>query len=184
MTRLYIPAAAGTAIVSHILCCHTRFPHVKSRYLLRTVTYAMPFLLISTPTIMRMSDHIFQSQVNGTLYSDNCAVGTSSRYGSTNTCFTQHDEDDHCGLGNVVFPSYYLLHILFFLIAAIFNVSRFPEGYFPGKFDIIGSSHQLFHIAIALGIIIQSFIVEAALLDAIDRPGYVVPYIFYCSIRL
>lgn len=175
MTRLYIPIAAGTGIVSHILCCHTRFPHVKCRYLLRTLTYAMPFVLISTPTIVRMSEHILQIQINETLRSDSdhCAVNFTAtrRYSSSNTCLSLHIENDHCGLGNAVFPSYYPVHIMFFLIAAIFNVSRFPEGYFPGKFDIIGSSHQLFHIAIALGIITQSFIVEEALLDAIRRPG-------------
>lgn len=34
---------------------------------------------------------------------------------------------------------------------ALLFVARFPERYFPKKFDLIGSSHQLFHLAVLGG---------------------------------
>ncbi|CAH1777514.1 unnamed protein product [Owenia fusiformis] len=46
----------------------------------------------------------------------------------------------------------YFKHVLFMVLAAIFNVTRIPERWSPGTFDIIGQSHQIFHILIFLGV--------------------------------
>jgi len=40
---------------------------------------------------------------------------------------------------------------LMYIIGIILYITRFPESYWSGKFDIIGSSHQLFHIFVLLG---------------------------------
>ena len=42
-------------------------------------------------------------------------------------------------------PYWYGQLFLFFFIPIV-NVSKFPECVWPGKFDIVGSSHQLMHI--------------------------------------
>uniref|UniRef100_A0A8D0DSG7 Progestin and adipoQ receptor family member 9 n=1 Tax=Salvator merianae TaxID=96440 RepID=A0A8D0DSG7_SALMN len=49
------------------------------------------------------------------------------------------------------------------LVAAFFNVSKIPERIQPGLFDIIGHSHQLFHIFTFLSIYDQMFYVEEGL---------------------
>ncbi|XP_028587044.2 membrane progestin receptor epsilon [Podarcis muralis] len=49
------------------------------------------------------------------------------------------------------------------LVAAFFNVSKIPERIQPGLFDIIGHSHQLFHIFTFLSIYDQLFYVEEGL---------------------
>ncbi|KAK4068518.1 hypothetical protein Purlil1_13776 [Purpureocillium lilacinum] len=55
------------------------------------------------------------------------------------------------GLGHMVQYSgmkWYLLELLFYGIGAGLYASRFPERLDPGRFDIWGSSHQIFHVAI------------------------------------
>ena len=38
-----------------------------------------------------------------------------------------------------------------YIIGLILYTTRFPENYWNGKFDLIGSSHQIFHIFVLLG---------------------------------
>ncbi|KAF2844643.1 hemolysin-III channel protein-like protein Izh2 [Plenodomus tracheiphilus IPT5] len=40
---------------------------------------------------------------------------------------------------------------LFYGMGVIFYITRFPEKYFPEKFDIWGASHQIFHILVVMG---------------------------------
>lgn len=45
---------------------------------------------------------------------------------------------------------YYFLEGLIYSVGAGFFVSRFPERVWPGKFDIWGSSHQVFHVLVVV----------------------------------
>ncbi|KAJ2973377.1 hypothetical protein NQ176_g6647 [Zarea fungicola] len=47
--------------------------------------------------------------------------------------------------------NYYYLEGVFMLTGVAFLVSRFPECWLPGKFDIWGCSHQIFHCFVVLG---------------------------------
>ena len=38
-----------------------------------------------------------------------------------------------------------------YVVGALFYILRFPEKLFPGKFDYIGASHQIFHILVFFG---------------------------------
>ena len=40
---------------------------------------------------------------------------------------------------------------LVYIIGASLYVARIPERFKPGKFDICGASHQLFHFAVIIG---------------------------------
>ncbi|XP_070556774.1 membrane progestin receptor beta-like [Ptychodera flava] len=42
------------------------------------------------------------------------------------------------------------IHIVWFLLGTIFFATPFPQKLAPGRFDMIGHSHQLFHVFIAL----------------------------------
>lgn len=46
---------------------------------------------------------------------------------------------------------YFITSAFFYIIGIIFYITRFPEKKYIGKFDIFGSSHQLFHIFVLLG---------------------------------
>ncbi|XP_072849375.2 membrane progestin receptor epsilon [Pogona vitticeps] len=62
------------------------------------------------------------------------------------------------------------------LVAAFFNVSKIPERIQPGLFDIIGHSHQLFHIFTFLSIYDQVFYVEGGLQQFLQtRPAPPLP---------
>ncbi|CAK8691046.1 unnamed protein product [Clavelina lepadiformis] len=53
-----------------------------------------------------------------------------------------HDEDPAI--------TYHALQFLFLVLAPLWYTSDFPQRLFPGKFDVIGHSHQIFHIFGAL----------------------------------
>lgn len=46
---------------------------------------------------------------------------------------------------------YWMLQFVSAIVAGLLYVSHFPERWFPGKFDIFGHSHQIFHIFGASG---------------------------------
>ena len=43
---------------------------------------------------------------------------------------------------------YYLLEGLIFLVGVTFYITKFPESVSPGRFDILGSSHNFFHVLV------------------------------------
>ena len=49
------------------------------------------------------------------------------------------------------FLFWYLGSITYFF-GALLYLFRFPEKYFPGKFDLFGSSHQLLHVAVLIAV--------------------------------
>ena len=50
-------------------------------------------------------------------------------------------------------PGYYFGILEEPLIGALMYIKRIPEKFYPGKFDIFGSSHQFFHLFVVAGII-------------------------------
>uniref|UniRef100_A0A8C5RTE3 Progestin and adipoQ receptor family member 9 n=1 Tax=Laticauda laticaudata TaxID=8630 RepID=A0A8C5RTE3_LATLA len=65
---------------------------------------------------------------------------------------------------------YFYRRYFWLLVAAFFNVSKIPERIHPGLFDIIGHSHQLFHIFTFLSIYDQMFYVEEGLRHFLQSP--------------
>ena len=62
----------------------------------------------------------------------------------TYTCVEATD----CNLESL---SYHKRHAMFYLFAAVINVSRLPERLTPGTFDCIGNSHHFLHLFTAIG---------------------------------
>eukprot|EP00735_Rhodelphis_limneticus_P002193 TRINITY_DN12983_c0_g1::TRINITY_DN12983_c0_g1_i1::g.11114::m.11114 TRINITY_DN12983_c0_g1::TRINITY_DN12983_c0_g1_i1::g.11114 ORF type:complete len:325 (+),score=27.15,sp/Q8BQS5/ADR2_MOUSE/37.64/1e-43,HlyIII/PF03006.15/5.5e-54 TRINITY_DN12983_c0_g1_i1:93-1067(+) len=51
-------------------------------------------------------------------------------------------------------PFSFILRMLgSYLTGAIFHASRFPESFFPGRFDLFGNSHSIFHMFVVLGVV-------------------------------
>ena len=46
---------------------------------------------------------------------------------------------------------YFKRHVLFYLVSALANMSKFPERLFPEVFDFVGQSHHFLHVFTALG---------------------------------
>ena len=49
----------------------------------------------------------------------------------------------------VLFYKIFLSYSLYAL-GIVFYISRFPERLFPGRFDLLGASHQLWHCCVVL----------------------------------
>jgi adiponectin receptor len=45
---------------------------------------------------------------------------------------------------------YYLLEGAIFILGAAFHALRLPESARPGKFDILGGSHNIFHVLVVI----------------------------------
>ncbi|KFP16690.1 Progestin and adipoQ receptor family member 9, partial [Egretta garzetta] len=65
---------------------------------------------------------------------------------------------------------YFYRRYCWLLVAAFFNVSKIPERIQPGLFDIVGHSHQLFHIFTFLSIYDQVHYVEEGLAEFLKAP--------------
>jgi adiponectin receptor len=50
---------------------------------------------------------------------------------------------------------YLLLVALCYVVGAVLYLTRFPEKYFPGKFDFVFSSHQLWHLLVFAAAVIH-----------------------------
>ncbi|GCC21498.1 hypothetical protein chiPu_0019970 [Chiloscyllium punctatum] len=61
---------------------------------------------------------------------------------------------------------YHTWQIILFVIASGFFSYPVPEKYFPGRFDIVGHGHQIFHVFLSLCTLAQ---LEAVLLDYSNR---------------
>ena len=66
----------------------------------------------------------------------------------------------------VLFSKIYLSY-LSYTIGIVIYVLRIPERWFPGKVDLLGASHQIWHCFVVLG----AHFVYSGLLDTIERPG-------------
>jgi len=45
----------------------------------------------------------------------------------------------------------YGIGLLTYIIALVIYLGRVPERWFPGKFDYLGSSHQIWHLLVMVG---------------------------------
>ena len=59
-----------------------------------------------------------------------------------------------------------------YIVGAIIYAMRIPEKFFPRKFDLVGSSHQIFHLAVLGGFTIM-FVDSVRLYD--ESKNFVCP---------
>ncbi|KAA8649468.1 uncharacterized protein ATNIH1004_002139 [Aspergillus tanneri] len=50
-----------------------------------------------------------------------------------------------------------IFHVAVFEVGTTAYVSRFPERFWPRRFDLLGASHQIFHILVAFGQIVHLY---------------------------
>lgn len=102
------------ALNSTLVCSLSRFYCGKQRYLVRTLSFALPYLAGMFPFVNRLFLCVFHGE----------------------QCISQTLH----------------LHFTAFLVSlamVFFFVTKLPERVYPGKFDYVFHSHQLFHIASA-----------------------------------
>ncbi|XP_067827963.1 membrane progesterone receptor epsilon [Heptranchias perlo] len=60
-------------------------------------------------------------------------------------------------------PTFFTRHCFWLLASAIFNISKVPERFSPGKFDIVGHSHQWFHFCTLMSILDELHMIKGEL---------------------
>ena len=85
------------------------------------------------------------------------------------TCYT----NDQCSILNRAYFNH-LNYNLMFLIDVFFFAFHMPEKVWPGRFDLVGTGHQLFHITSSITTILQF---EAAYYDLTTRPKHVIDHL-------
>ncbi|CAG8816858.1 36649_t:CDS:2, partial [Gigaspora margarita] len=58
---------------------------------------------------------------------------------------------------NVISLNWVIVMGVFYIIGALIYGARIPERWFPGKFDIYGSSHQIFHVFVVAAAFVHYF---------------------------
>ncbi|CAK8671180.1 unnamed protein product [Clavelina lepadiformis] len=128
-------------IVSTYVSCQSRFPNCRAKYLMRFMPGVLSHVVCTFPCAVRFS-----------MLRHHVRLAPSQ----TTTC--QLGED----------PAYwFFFHIFSYLVAVAFVAFRFPEKWKPGHFDIVGNSHQWFHIFTALGMYCEHLMAEDSLRHAL-----------------
>ncbi|KAM4536660.1 membrane progesterone receptor epsilon [Odontesthes bonariensis] len=141
----YIPCACVIAIMCVLSCCNTRQRWRKHRYMIRTLVFLFPFVISSTPVFYRLL--------------------TRSPYSTASSSFA----------ASTALPSFFYRHCLWLLVSALFNISKIPERFAPGRFDIWGHSHQWFHCCTFLSILDELHMIKAEVRAILLNPDLLLP---------
>lgn len=141
----YIPSACAVAIVCVLSCCNTRQRWRKHRYVIRTLVFLLPFFVSSTPVFYRLL--------------------TKSPYSVKSFSFASSS----------TMAVYFYRHCFWLVLSAVFNISKFPERFAPGRFDIWGHSHQWFHCFTFLSILDELHMIKAEVKAVLLSPALLLP---------
>lgn len=139
----YIWLTLGFTLISNIVSCSTRFILTRSkRGILRAGSFILQYMFVNLPLLYRFLVLYFPKLIVYFNYffsflssSSLLTLEHSSNNTETNG-FNFRNESD----------VFYLAQFIAALLSAFLYVTHFPESLFPGKFDLIGSSHQIFHL--------------------------------------
>ncbi|KAI5625798.1 progestin and adipoQ receptor family member 9 [Silurus asotus] len=142
---LYIPCSCLVAIICVLTCCNTRQHWRKYRYAVRTLVFLLPFFISSTPIFYRLLNSSYPPSSQ-----------TPSSYPSS------------------TMATFFYRHCFWLVVSAAFNVSKIPERFSPGKFDIWGHSHQWFHCCTFLSILDELHMIKAEIRALLLHPTLVI----------
>jgi predicted membrane channel-forming protein YqfA (hemolysin III family) len=141
----YIWLVMFLTLISNVVSCSTRFILSKSkRGLLRAGSFIFQYLFVNIPLLYRFLLFYYPSILISHNYLFSFLSSSSSpllhnKYNESKTEIIYYFKNES--------DIFYLAQFISALLAAILYVSHFPESIFPGRFDMIGSSHQIFHLA-------------------------------------
>lgn len=150
---IFIPLVLFTSVLATWASCMTRVYHNKLCHLIRTSSFALPFIIGSIPPMMRVCNHMYSRTLLYFNFHTDSPFITDDSSRKVNEAYPKNILiKSHVGLSESEFCYYYCKHLFYLSAAAIVNVIKVPECIYPGNFDIIGHSHQLFHILIFMGV--------------------------------
>ncbi|XP_026859569.2 membrane progestin receptor epsilon [Electrophorus electricus] len=141
----YIPCSCLVAIICVMTCCNTRQRWRRYRYAVRTLVFLLPFFISSTPVFYRLLSP---------LPSPPCPTLPAPPPPPT-------------------MASFFYRHCFWLLVSALFNISKVPERFSPGNFDIWGHSHQWFHCCTFLSILDELHMIKVEMRALLLHPSLV-----------
>ncbi len=157
--EVFLAVTLSSALIAVWLCCWTRLYHSSLAHVIRTSAFALPFFVGSAPAFSRCLEEI--SLLLGTLSLSHVIIDwplALIRYLISLTSLplmfgpATSASGATSAAASVYFTCEFAQHLGFIGLAAAFNVSKIPERWWPGLFDVYGHSHQWFHVFIFLGI--------------------------------
>jgi predicted membrane channel-forming protein YqfA (hemolysin III family) len=142
----YVTIAMCLTIASNICASASRFVlSYNIRSILRLMSISVLYVFNSLPLFYRLIASYFPNSVQY------LSPGLKFIFSHNTT----DEEIDSIKNINDESNMYFLAQLFFSIFSAILYISHIPERYYPGKFDIIGQSHQIFHITTALSTFFQ-----------------------------
>ena len=128
------------------MSCASRFivSHTK-RYIIRLTPFIMQYIFVNLPIIYRFlyfyhrpvltSVQVFFSFLSSQNFQPSVNNSSSSANSEQNSSYFKYDSD-----------IYYLIQTTSATLCALLYTTHIPERLWPDKFDIVGQSHQIFHL--------------------------------------
>ncbi|RUS69224.1 hypothetical protein EGW08_023014 [Elysia chlorotica] len=153
----YVTIAAFNAVLSTLLTCQTRFltpsPTHKA---MRLGAFAIPYFYDNIPILYRIClPYVWPG-----------SLSESHSHGQGHAQLQGDQDDPSLSLGS---HNLHARQFMFIGLAAFWYATHFPERLLPGMFDIVGHSHQLFHVCGILAVMDQ---LKAILLDFHHRRNF------------
>ena len=147
----FLGFTTATAWVATWASCMTRLRPSRFCYAIRTGAFALPFIVGSFPALARLvsAGAILTGSPSQTAHETRSSHTAGINLTNTNTIDT---EDYHFPSLDYDFQTPYTRHLVMLAGGALINVLKIPERFWPGRFDIIGSSHQWFHVLVFFSI--------------------------------
>ncbi|XP_062378163.1 membrane progestin receptor beta-like [Sardina pilchardus] len=131
----FLPGAALLGWLTCASCCFAKLryrrPYPLRRKVFQLVPTSLAYLLDISPVAHRLAN----------------ATGSPPDAGGGGGVGDVGAADDALAL--------HALQIFFFLLAALFFSCPVPECFFPGRCDVLGHGHQIFHLFLALCTLVQ-----------------------------
>ncbi len=158
----YMGFIAITGVLGMWICCYTRLYPSACGYTIRTLAFGLPAFLGSIPAIFRFFAEIFSPSkaiasidpnLEAGYVSDIVAASINEQVNPTETSPT-NSKGIKFGepIKELGYCWRFVVHSVIMLGGAFINVIKVPERWWPGMFDIVGHSHQWFHVCIFLSI--------------------------------
>ncbi len=157
----YIWLAMTLTVLANIVSCSTRFILTRNkRGLLRAGSFIVQYVFVNLPLLYRfLYFYCPQTTFNYDYFFAflSSANTTTSIQSDVWLAYNQTSRapvlitDENFFLLNFQFSNesdpFYVAQFVAAMVSAFLYVTHFPESVFPGRFDMIGSSHQIFHVS-------------------------------------
>ena len=170
----YLWIAMAFCIIGNLMSCESRFiVSTFKKRLLRVTPFIGQYICVNSPVLYRLFLTYQPDKVEtlNSIFSYISSTSTFKIQSNDSSRFSYDLNDSNSHLNNYVLLNYngslsyfrsffnffnfnfvcesdvyYFIHFAAALVSVCLYVFHIPERFFPGRFDIVGQSHQIFHL--------------------------------------